>query len=188
VWDIKLSIDKTKSYFADFEYINGTFIVPTNRGVIVADSTGEQHSYLLSEQDTSKNTFTTLLISGNYLFATSKNGVWRAKLSDLGITPTSVETQTERNYLYTFPPYPNPARGEVKVLFYWDINLPMNVEDISIYDLSGKKIDAEHTLSLEKIGNHYGNLVWDCSATPSGIYLINIKHSTEERTVKVIVE
>jgi photosystem II stability/assembly factor-like uncharacterized protein len=114
--------------------------------------------------------------------------LYRTTFEKLGIK-TSVEENTENNnYLYTFPPYPNPARGEVKVLFYWDINLPMNVEDISIYDLSGKKIDAEHTLSLEKIGNHYGNLVWDCSATPSGIYLINIKHGTEERTVKVMVE
>ncbi|TNE35513.1 T9SS type A sorting domain-containing protein, partial [bacterium] len=108
-----------------------------------------------------------------------------SSLEKLGVK-TSVETQ--RNYLYTYPPYPLPAKSEVKVLFYWDINIPMTVDDISIYDLLGQKIEAKNNLKLIKQANHYGNVIWDCSTTPAGIYLINIKHGTESKSVKVVVE
>ena len=105
-------------------------------------------------------------------------GNWRAKLSDFRIVKSSIESEIERNYLYTYPPYPNPAKSEVKVLFFWDINLPMTTEDISIYDITGKKIDAYDNISLVKQANHYGNLIWNCSNAQPGIYLINIKHGT----------
>ena len=116
----------------------------------------------------------------------NSNGMYRRSLSDFGIT--SVESEIERNYLYTYPPYPNPAKSEVKVLFYWDINLPMSTDDINIYDLSGKKVITDSNLRIEKQANHYGNLIWDCSSVQPGIYLINIKHGTEEKAVKVVVE
>ena len=129
------------------------------------------------------------IVSGEYLVLTSEYGNWRAKLADLGIEVKSlVESEIESNYLYTYPPYPNPAKSEVKVLFYWDINLPMTTDDISIYDITGKKIDAAGKLSLVKQESHYGNLIWDCSSVQPGIYLINIKHGTEEKAVKVVVE
>jgi photosystem II stability/assembly factor-like uncharacterized protein len=182
-----------ENYYAPHkvDQIEDKLVAVVGGGMLVSGDNGASWEEYLLPFDSPSGApylFYNYVIAGDYIIAATGLGILRTKLSDLGITPTSVEAQTERNYLYAFPPYPNPAGGEVKVLFYWDINLPMNVEDISIYDLSGKKIDAEHTLSLEKIGNHYGNLVWDCSATPPGIYLINIKHGTEERTVKVMVE
>ena len=129
------------------------------------------------------------IISDEYLVLSSESGMWRTKLSDLGIeVKLSVESEIESNYLYTYPPYPNPAKSEVKVLFYWDINLAMTTDDISIYDITGKKIDAAGKLSLVKQESHYGNLIWDCSSVQPGIYLINIKHGTEEKAVKVVVE
>lgn len=129
------------------------------------------------------------VVSGEYLVLTSNFGNWRAKLTDLGIeVKSSVESEIERNYLYTYPPYPNPAKSDVKVLFYWDINLPMTKDDISIYDITGKKIDAVGKINLVKQESHYGNLIWDCSSAQPGIYLINIKHGTEEKAVKVVVE
>ncbi|MCB0702905.1 MAG: T9SS type A sorting domain-containing protein [Ignavibacteriae bacterium] len=129
------------------------------------------------------------IISDEYLVLSSESGMWRTKLSDHGIeVKLSVESEIESNYLYTYPPYPNPAKSEVKVLFYWDINLPMTTDDISIYDITGKKIDAAGKLSLVKQESHYGNLIWDCSSVQPGIYLINIKHGTEEKAVKVVVE
>jgi hypothetical protein len=64
----------------------------------------------------------------------------------------------------------------------------MTTDDISIYDITGKKIVAVGKLSLVKQESHYGNIIWDCSSAQPGIYLINIKHGTEEKTVKVVVE
>lgn len=127
-----------------------------------------------------------MLVFNNYIYMINSNGIYRRLLSEFGIT--SVESEIERNYLYTYPPYPNPAKSEVKVLFYWDINLPMTTDDISIYDITGKKIDAFDKISLVKQANHYGNLIWDCSTAQPGIYLINIKQGTEEKAVKVVVE
>jgi photosystem II stability/assembly factor-like uncharacterized protein len=116
-----------------------------------------------------------------------EGALYRTTFGDLGIK-TNIKEEIERNYLYTYPPYPNPAKTEVKVLFYWDINIPMTTDDIKIYDITGKKIDAFDKISLVKQANHYGNLIWDCSSAQPGIYLINIKHGTEEKAVKVVVE
>ncbi|MCB0703588.1 MAG: hypothetical protein KDC55_12850, partial [Ignavibacteriae bacterium] len=83
---------------------------------------------------------------GNYIYATDgppkfkgQGSLFRTSIEKLGKT-TNIESEIERNYLYTYPPYPNPAKSEVKILFYWDINLPMSTDDINIYDLSGKKV------------------------------------------------
>ena len=124
---------------------------------------------------------------GNSTSSYSKGNLFVTTLEKLGVQ-TSIESEIENNYLYTYPPYPNPAKSEVKVLFYWDINLPMTTDDISIYDITGKKIDAVGKISLVKQESHYGNLIWDCSSAQPGIYLINIKHGTEEKAVKVVVE
>ena len=129
-----------------------------------------------------------VFVDGGYKQFVGQGSLYRANFTDLGIVKSSVESEIERNYLYTYPPYPNPAKSEVKVHFYWDINIPMTTDDISIYDITGKKIDAFDKISLVKQESHYGNLIWDCSSVQSGIYLINIKHGTEEKAVKVVVE
>lgn len=167
-------------------------IISAKDGILITSDDGESSVYheieKLANDDTFKTIVNDIAIQGDYLFASSDIGIWRVKLSDLGIVKSTVESQIERNYLYTFPPYPLPAKSEVKVLFYWDINIPMSIDDISIYDLSGQKLATGGQLRLVKNTNHNGNLIWDCSTVPAGIYLINIKHGTESESVKVVVE
>ncbi|TNE33427.1 T9SS type A sorting domain-containing protein, partial [bacterium] len=167
-------------------------IISAKDGILITSDDGESSVYheieKLANDDTFKTIVNDIAIQGDYLFASSDIGIWRVKLSDLGIVKSTVESQIERNYLYTFPPYPLPAKSEVKVLFYWDINIPMSIDDISIYDLSGQKLATCGQLRLVKNTNHNGNLIWDCSTVPAGIYLINIKHGTESESVKVVVE
>lgn len=170
---------------------NGSVILLTKTDVFVSDNDGKdwrKHEINILRPNGKDLYFTYGIVSDDYLVLASDYGIWRAKLSDLGIVKSSVEAEIERNYLYTYPPYPNPANSEVKVLFYWDINLPMATDDISIYDITGKKIDAVGKLSLVKQESHYGNIIWDCSSAQPGIYLMNIKHGTEEKAVKVVVE
>ncbi|MFA7326994.1 MAG: T9SS type A sorting domain-containing protein [Candidatus Kapaibacterium sp.] len=168
---------------------NGIIYITSSLGLIISQNNGISWEEFFIESDGTNLTFLDLAVHNEYLIAGTRNGIYRAKLSDLGIeVKSSVESEIERNYLYTYPPYPNPAKSEVKVLFYWDINLPMTTDDISIYDITGKKIDATDKISIVKQENHYGNLIWDCSSAQPGIYLINIKHGTEEKAVKVVVE
>ncbi|MCB0702749.1 MAG: T9SS type A sorting domain-containing protein [Ignavibacteriae bacterium] len=171
---------------------NGFLILLTTTDVFISSNDGadwEKYEVNLLTPDGKELYFNNGIVSGEYLILTSEYGNWRAKLSDFGIeVKSSVETDFGGNYLYTYPPYPNPANSEVKVLFYWDINLPMTTDDINIYDISGKKINAYDKIRLVKLESHHGNLIWDCSSVQPGIYLINIKHGTEEKAVKVVVE
>lgn len=172
-----------------FDVIDDHLFISMINGIKVSSNFGKTFNEYLLDTNLLKeksDIFGDIIKQGEYLLGSTHSGIWRTKLSDIGITPTSVETQ--RNYLYTLPPYPLPSQNEVKVQFYWDINLPMTTDDISIYDITGKKIDAFDKISLVKQANHYGNLIWDCSTAQPGIYLINIKQGTEEKAVKVVVE
>ena len=180
--------DENEIHYSKLFVFNGIIILTSKLGITLSRNSGESWENYFLENVNQNNLFIDLVIHNNFLIAGTLNGVWRAKLSDLGIIKTSVESEIERNYLYTYPPYPNPAKSEVKVLFYWDENLPMTTDDISIYDITGKKIDAIGNISLVKQESHYGNLIWDCSSAQPGIYLINIKYGTEEKSVKVVVE
>ena len=174
----------------NLQIVEGYFVFTVADGVIVSNDKGNTWEEYFIEKNENEDPiiFYDVEISGDYLIAATNIGVYRTKLSDLGIVKSTVESEIERNYLYTYPPYPNPAKSEVKVLFYWDVNLPMTTDDINIYDITGKKIDSFDKISLVKQANHYGNLIWDCSTAQPGIYLINIKHGTEEKAVKVVVE
>ena len=103
--------------------------------------------------------------------------------------PTSVQnTETEiMNYLFSYPPYPMPAINEVRSLIYWDTSIDIDNDEMFVYDMYGTKVAGKEKLRIDKLTAYSGNLVWDCSGVPTGIYLINIKHGTQTRTIKAIV-
>ena len=169
-------------------FLNNFVIASTQRGIIYSSDGGKTAKSFEIELPDTSNYITDIAVQGDYLIASSDNGVYRTTLQSLGLTTSSVESETERNYLYTLPPYPNPASSEIKVLTYWDINLPMNESDISVYDLSGREVNTEGKINIVKQADHYGRITWDCSGEKTGIYIINIKHGTEEKAVKVVVE
>ncbi len=90
-------------------------------------------------------------------------------------------------YLYAYPPFPLPASDEIRVKLYWDTSLEMSPDNISIYNIFGKKIPAENKIRIDKLNNYSGYMKWNCASVPSGIYLIRIKHGTKTQLVKVIV-
>ncbi len=104
--------------------------------------------------------------------------------------PTSVvelpQTETQ-NYLYTYPPYPQPASTEVRSLVYWDTSLEMNTERVKIYNTNGVEVGIEQDISFERINAYSGNLIWNCTNVPDGVYLIQISHGDKKRTIKVMV-
>jgi len=100
----------------------------------------------------------------------------------------SVENTEKRNYLYTFPPFPQPTKNEVKINTYWDSALPFTIEDIDIYNLAGVKINTTDKVRIIKETNYNGHIIWDTSNEEAGIYIVYIKHGTELRVCKILVK
>ena len=166
-------------------YYNSNFILSSDNGVIISNDNGETSKYFEIEQlakDTSSRTYIIdIEINKNYLFVASTIGIYRIKLSDLGIVKTSVESEIERNDLTLSSPYPQPARSGVTLDFD---NTKYNFveSNITLFDMTGRKLENQ-IIDINKNSIH-----WDCSSAQPGIYLINIKHGTEEKAVKVVVE
>ncbi len=100
---------------------------------------------------------------------------------------SNVEETETQNYLYTYPPYPQPASTEVRSLVYWDTSLEMNTKSVKIYNTNGVEVGREQDISFEQINAYSGNLIWNCTNVPDGVYLIQISHGDKKQTIKVMV-
>jgi len=76
--------------------------------------------------------------------------------------------------------YPNPTKGKFNVII--NNELIKNTK-ISIYNLLGKKIEADTMLELKK-----GIIAFDLSAQPKGVYFIEIDDSFKAYTNKIILK
>ena len=101
---------------------------------------------------------------------------------------SGVETQTEiKTYLYSFPPYPNPANNLVMSDIYWDTRFDFDNADIGIYNYTGARIADRDAIVIDKMNNYSGKLFWDCTGYESGVYFIIIKHGDARRVIPVVV-
>ncbi len=125
-------------------------------------------------------------IIGRYFNYPLNNHLHRIK--PLDPIPTSIESKIEAmNYLFSYPPYPMPATNEVRSLIYWDTSIDIDEKNIAVYNIYGEKVSTEEQIKIDRLTGYSGNLVWDCSGVPAGVYLINIKHGTQNQTIKAIV-
>jgi|GEM_PF-2128243 len=92
-----------------------------------------------------------------------------------------------QNYLYCYPPYPNPTTNVVRSLIYWDTSIDIENDDIAVHDIFGNKVAGKEQITIDKQNTYSGLLTWDCSNVPDGIYLIRLVHGTKTWTMKVIV-
>lgn len=104
--------------------------------------------------------------------------IYRTTFDKLGII-TSVKE--EKTNIDISPPYPQPA-GSIVTINFDNKRFSLSHKDISIFDITGRKIENQ----IIKIENN--SIIWDCSSAESGVYIINIKHGTEEKSVKVVKE
>jgi hypothetical protein len=132
--------------------------------------------------------FRSLTLNNDTIYIALKDKLMKLPLLELGIEYNSVEITENRNYLFTYPPFPQPTKSEVKINTYWDIGLPFTIEDIEIYNLAGVKINTTDKLRIIKETNYNGHIIWDTSNEEAGIYIVYIKHGTESITQKVMVE
>lgn len=98
-----------------------------------------------------------------------------------------LKIERDRNYLYTYPPFPHPTKGVVRIKTFWDQNLPFKLEDIELYNISGQLIKTKNSIQIENFNNYSGYVVWDASSFKSDIYFIKIKHGTEIKIIKILI-
>ncbi|MBI5324527.1 MAG: T9SS type A sorting domain-containing protein [Ignavibacteriae bacterium] len=104
-----------------------------------------------------------LIINGDYIFAGVDNyGIYRAKLSDLGIT--DVKEQEQKNEIKIEP---NPASDEFRLKFHSPIETTVQ---LSIFDLLGNCVLSQALQSTE--GTNEKNI--NCEKLPQGYYYVKI--------------
>ncbi len=179
--DWQLIGDEISEYYApnDVLEIDNSLVVVVGGGVVVSNDRGVTWNSLLIEskhEDGSHYALRKVVEKNGYLIAATDYGIWKAKLSDIGIVKSSVESEIIPNSYY---PYPQPAHSEVTIEFG---NYNLVGKNISIYNVEGKELRNQ----IIRINNN--SIIWDCSSALPGIYLINIKHGSDEKSVKVVVE
>lgn len=101
--------------------------------------------------------------------------------------PDKVEEIVSAAYLYSYPPYPNPARNEVKAEIFWEPTNDINSFELAVYDIMGAKVAGRDKISLAPGKPWQGTLTWNCGNVPSGIYFIRISGAGASKTVPVVV-
>ncbi|MEN6295894.1 MAG: T9SS type A sorting domain-containing protein [Chloroherpetonaceae bacterium] len=90
------------------------------------------------------------------------------------------------DYLYSYPPYPNPATSEVRAKIFWDMSLNINNADIKVYDIYGKEVSNKNAIEVIPESDWSGILKWNCSSVDPGAYLIVINYGTQKKVIKVM--
>ena len=156
-------------------FLNDFVIASTQRGIIYSSDGGKTAKSFEIELPDTSNYITDIAVQGDYLIASSDNGVYRTTLQSLGLTTSSVEYETERNY----PAYPNPATNTVNIDLDYNQYIQTNELDIKVYDVIGNEVSTEGEVSIED-----DKVMWNCASKPSGVYYIKI----DEEIYKIIKE
>jgi|GEM_PF-1618588 len=127
-----------------------------------------------------------LLATDKYLFAGTDGGMYRLKLSDVGILDVNDYEVERKNYFYSDPPYPLPAGELVQARIFWDLRLDINTAEIKVYDIYGKEISDGKDITIVPESGWYGTLIWDCKGVAPGVYIITVKYGTERDVIKVV--
>jgi len=122
-----------------------------------------------------------------YLDSLNSLNYYYLKFDKLDSLTVSVDQdiEVESSYLFTYPPFPIPATNIMKSLIYWDNSSDIEVD--GVFDLFGNKIIIENQVFIDRINSYSGYVIWVCSNEPDGIYFVKIKHGTEVKFIKVLI-
>ncbi|MCX6147252.1 MAG: sialidase family protein, partial [Candidatus Kapabacteria bacterium] len=120
----------------------------------------------------------------NYSSSTIPASTYKLTLS----SSSKIESQTEdQTYFYSYPPFPIPAKNELKSLIYWDMSYNIDDSEIGVYDIYGNKVANREKIGISKLNGYSGYLTWDCSGASTGVYMIQIKHGTNTHNIRAMV-
>lgn len=175
-----------KTILYSIETIGSNIFAGTNQGLYFSSDNG--NNWVIKNDGLKSKWIMSLKIKGDTIYAGSYyGGMYRARISDFGITSVEDNITEKDNYLYTFPPFPNPATKEVRSLVYWDMSSDIEQDEIGVYDIYGVKVSDRSKISFDKLNLYSGYLIWNCAGIETGVYIIVIKHGTATRTIKVVV-
>lgn len=164
---------------------NYTLIATKDRGILTSkdlSKTWIENNENLPTLDVSNYT-----IKGDDVYISCINyGIYKNKLSIIDSIAPIKDIETLPTYFYSYAPYPQPATNEVRAEIYRENTYNIDDATISIYDISGNKIEGKENIEIIKSLPYNGYLKWNCSKTNEGVYIISIKHVNNTNTIKVI--
>jgi len=100
----------------------------------------------------------------------------------------TVEKRYYTTHFWASEPYPQPAKVRVKARVAWDGCFDLREAIDGVYDTMGRKVEGKERIRVEARSTTSGELEWECSGVPGGIYFILIRWSGGSETVPVVVE
>ncbi|MFA6572486.1 MAG: T9SS type A sorting domain-containing protein, partial [Bacteroidota bacterium] len=120
---------------------------------------------------------TTIIISGNYIFAgTSGRGIFRAKLSDFGLSNVNENKTLLRNFVL----YPNPANSTFRLKYGTETETQVQ---ISVYDCLGNQVLS----STEQSTAGTNEKTIDCSSLSTGYYIVKMQCGGSVYTQSLVI-
>ena len=100
----------------------------------------------------------------------------------------TVEKRYYTTHFWASDPYPQPAKVRVKARVAWDGSFDLREAIDGVYDTMGRKVEGKEQIRVDARSTTSGELEWECSGIPAGIYFILIRWSGGSETVTVVVE
>jgi len=104
------------------------------------------------------------------------------------VKETTVEKRYYTTHFWASEPYPQPAKVRVKARVAWDGSFDLREAIDGVYDTMGRKVEGKERIRVDARSTTSGELEWECSGVPAGIYFILIRWSGGSETVPVVVE
>ncbi len=197
--ELEVNINKASLYV----YAPQDTILPIEQNddelVVNVDGSANKYHWFLGEQKlgtTDENAFTPL-----------EDGIYKCKVTNdllpdltlsshtISVTISGIAIESEDryfSYLYTSPPYPQPANQQVRVPIYWRLGNAVSPDNIKIYNAMGVNIDhivaQENRITITESSSINGEIIWDASGMEAGVYFLEIRHGTSTRYVKIMLE
>jgi len=100
----------------------------------------------------------------------------------------TVEKRYYTTHFWASDPYPQPAKVRVKARVAWDGSFDLREAIDGVYDTMGRKVEGKERIRVDARNTTSGELEWECSGVPAGIYFILIRWRGGSETVPVVVE
>ncbi|ROL55858.1 hypothetical protein D9V84_10235 [Bacteroidetes/Chlorobi group bacterium Naka2016] len=147
------------------------------------------------EWDYGKPNFESVIFKGNVAIAGLSDSLRPFNYYKITLkkgTPTTVESEVEKRYYTTkfwaSEPYPQPAGVRVKARIAWDGSFDVAEAIDGVYDSMGRKVEGKERIRVTLRDKGYGELEWECSGVPAGVYFILLHWAGGSESVPVVVE
>ncbi|ROL55674.1 hypothetical protein D9V84_11025, partial [Bacteroidetes/Chlorobi group bacterium Naka2016] len=134
------------------------------------------------EWDYGKPNFESVIFKGNVAIAGLSDSLRPFNYYKITLkkqTPSVVDEQLDKRYYTTkfwaSEPYPQPAEVRVKARFAWDGSFDVSEAIDGVYDSMGRKVEGKERIRVTLRDKGYGELEWECSGVPSGVYFILLR-------------